>query len=144
MISDKKNTIILEDSKINIKLKLSALWVTIMFCFIYADILGFYDKDSIDEIMKGNMGFLGPVTQGLMLGSAVLMSIPGIMVFISISLKPKVNRLLNIIFAALFGVITLITIVISYWYYYVFFGIVEISLIALIIKYAWKWPIQEN
>jgi len=40
MNSEKKTVTILEDAKINIKIKLSALWATVMFLFAYVDIMG--------------------------------------------------------------------------------------------------------
>ena len=41
MNSEKKNATILEDVKVNIKIKLSALWVSIMFIYLYVDVFGF-------------------------------------------------------------------------------------------------------
>ena len=37
----------LEDMKIDIKIKLSALWIALMFLYTYADILGFYAPGNI-------------------------------------------------------------------------------------------------
>jgi hypothetical protein len=37
----------LEDVKINVKFKLSALWVTLMFFYLYADILAFYQSGTL-------------------------------------------------------------------------------------------------
>ena len=42
MNSNKKTATILEDVKITVKIKLSAIWVTIMFVYIYVDIFRFY------------------------------------------------------------------------------------------------------
>jgi len=41
MNTNKKTVSMLEDVKINVKIKLSALWVTVMLCYAYGDILGF-------------------------------------------------------------------------------------------------------
>ncbi len=38
MNTNKKTTRILEDVKINVKIKLSVLWVAVMLCYIYGDL----------------------------------------------------------------------------------------------------------
>ena len=42
----------MEDVKINVKMKLSALWVAVMFLYVYGDIFGLYKPGHIQEIMK--------------------------------------------------------------------------------------------
>lgn len=130
-----------EDQPIGVKQKLAALWTSLMFCFIYADILGLYDPWLIGEILKGSMGPLGPITQELKLAVAVLMSIPAVMVFLSLALKPTANRWANIASGTLFGVITCITLLMGPWVYYIYFAVLELVLIVLIVWHAWKWPV---
>jgi hypothetical protein len=136
-----------EDARVNVKMKLSALWVTVMFCYIYADILGLYDKWLLGEILKGNMGPLGPITQELKLGVAILMSIPALMVFLSIVLKPKINRWANIISGSLLTIVIFLTLVMAFttepWAYYVYFASIEIPITLFIVWSAWKWPTQK-
>jgi hypothetical protein len=48
-----KTARILEDVKINVKIRLSALWVMLMFFYIYADVLKFYTPGYIEEMMSG-------------------------------------------------------------------------------------------
>ncbi len=140
MESKNTTTTIYEDVKINVKFKLSALWVAVMLCYIYGDIIGFFVPGTIDEILTGNMGFLGPVTQGLVLASGVMMSIPAIMVFLSLVLRPKINRLTNIIFGIIFTGIIIVTMFMDPWYYYIYLGIIEMALTLLVVWYASKWP----
>lgn len=85
----------LEDVQINVKLKLSALWVALMFCYTYADILGFYAPGNLAELVSGEIAGI-QMTQGLLLGSAILMVIPSLMIFLSLVLKAQVNRIVNI------------------------------------------------
>ena len=42
MNSEKKTATILEDVKINIKIKLSALWIAVNILYIYVDVYSFY------------------------------------------------------------------------------------------------------
>ena len=144
MNTNKKTARILEDVKINVKIKLSALWVAVMFCYLYADVISFYKPGLIEEIIAGEVvGF--QITQAFLLGSAILMAIPSVMVFLSLTLKAKANRWANIILGIVYTGVILITLLMPgpSAYYYIFFGIVEIVLTALIVWYAWKWPKQE-
>ena len=88
------------------------------------------------------MAPLGAVTQGVLVGTSAMMAIPSVMIFLSVALKPNVNRWLNIIFGSLFTVIILITM--WGWAFYVFYGVIEITLTSLVVWYAWNWPKQER
>ena len=122
-------------------MKLSALWVSVMFCYIYADYFGLYVPGKLQRMLEGRMGPLGPTTEGVLLGTSVLMAIPSVMVFLSLALKPRPNRWLNIVFGVIYTVIILITM--WGWRFYIFYGIVEITLTGSVVCYAWKWPRQE-
>ncbi len=133
---------ILEDVKINVKMKISGLWVAVMLCYLYGDIVRLYEPGALEEMLAGRMGPLGPTTQGLLLGVAMFMAIPALMVFLSLVLNPKANRWANIILGLVFTVVMLITMPGASGYY-IFLGIVEVALTALIVWHAWKWPRQE-
>ncbi|MFC1936027.1 DUF6326 family protein [Chloroflexota bacterium] len=143
MYTNNKTAKILEDVKINVKIKLSALWIVLMFCYTYADILGFYAPGNIEELISGEIAGI-QMTQGLLLGSAVLMAIPSIMVFLSLTLKAKANRLANIIVGVVYmGVLGSTFLTGRNPAYYIFYASGKATLIALIIWYAWKWPKSE-
>ncbi len=143
MNSNRKTARILEDVKINVKVKLSALWVTVMFLFAYVDIFGKYEPGHLENAIAGEIaGF--QITQGWLLGVTIMMTIPSLMVFLSLALKPKVNRWANIV-VAIFKIIVVVGslfIGVS-WAYYIFGSILEVVLLSLIVWYAWKWPKQE-
>ena len=72
--------------------------------------------------------------------AAMLMSIPGIMVLLSLTLPYKATRYANIIMG-LFHIVIMLT---SFFVgdldlYYLYLGIVEMGFNALAIWYAWKW-----
>jgi len=138
-----KKTTALEDMKINIKMKLSALWVAMMLLYIYADILSLFRPGLIEEMISGRMGPF-PVTQGSLLTASILMIIPAVMVFLSLTLRPKVNRWANIIFGVLYTVVNISNLIGETWIYYISFGVVEIALTLLIVWYAWKWRNPEG
>ena len=143
MNSNKKTARILGDVKINVKIKLSALWVTLMFFYLYADALTFYQPGIIEEIIAGEIVGI-QITKLFLLGAAILMAIPSVMVFLSLTLKAKANRWANIILGIFYTGFILFTMVMpGTWAYYFLFGTVEVVLTALIVWYAWKWPKQE-
>jgi hypothetical protein len=133
----------LDDIKIHVKFKLSALWRSVMFCYIYGDYFGLYQPGKLRGMLEGRMVPLGPATQGVLLGTSILMAIPSVMVFLSLALKPALNRWLNIILGVIFTLIMLITMPGS-WAFYMFLGIVEVVLTASIVRYAWSWPRPET
>lgn len=132
----------LKNEKIPLKIKLSALWIAAMLCYIYGDIIGFYQPGFIKEVIEGKMGPLGPVTQGLLFGVAIFLAIPAVMVFLSLILTPEVNRWTNIILGLIYTAAILLTMLMGPWIYYYFLGIIEVFITSAIVGYAWKWPRQ--
>src|SRR5687767_12124279 len=128
----------MEDMKINVKMKLSALWIAMMLLYIYADILSLFRPGQIEEMIEGLMGPF-PVTQGSLLTASILMIIPAVMVFLSLTLRPKVNRRANVTLGILYTLVNISNLIGETWAYYIFFGIIEIVLTLLIVWYAWKW-----
>jgi hypothetical protein len=93
----------LQDFKINVRVKLSALWVSLMFCYIYGDFFSLFVPGRIQGLMNGQSG-AGPTTPFVLLAYAVLLSMPPLMIFLSLVLKPKVNRLINIVIGIFFTI----------------------------------------
>ncbi len=146
-MNPKKTARSLEDVKINVKMKLSALWVAVMLCYIYGDIFTLNVPGIVEKIIAGKMMGLVSVTPMLLIGSSILMTIPSIMVFLSLALKPKINRWANIILGLLYTFVMLFTMLIDSFdpwrAFYMFLGIIEVAVTLLIVSYAWKWPKQE-
>ncbi len=132
----------LEDTKINVKIKLAALWVSLVLIYLYADLFGFYIPGHIEDIIAGELaGF--QITPLLLLGFMTLMTLPSLMVFLSLILKPKVNRWANIVIG-IFQLIFVLGGIIDPNIYFVFASSVESVILLLIIWYAWTWPTQED
>lgn len=138
-----KKTTEKEDGKIDVRLKLSAFWAALMFLYIYADIFSLYRPGQIEEMISGRMGPF-PVTQGSLLAAAVLMVIPAVMVALSLTLKPKVNRWANIILGVLYTFVNISNLIGETWAYYILSGVVELALTLLVVGYAWKWRNPEG
>ena len=60
-----KITTELEDMKISVKMKLSALWAAVMFCFIYGDIFSLHKPGVIADMMAGKIGTFSRVTRNV-------------------------------------------------------------------------------
>ena len=136
---------ILADVKIDVKLKLAALWTSVLFLMIYVDYFGLYIPGFVENIIAGEVGHTGiQVTQLFLVSAMTLMMIPSLMIFLSLALKPGANRWTNIIAGTFKLVVVLALAVGETWGYYIFASIVEAALFSLIIRYAWKWPRQEE
>jgi len=124
----------------DVKIKLAGLWTALMFCYAYADILAHMRSDIIQGIIAGELEGI-QITQEMLLASAFLMLIPILMIFLSLVLKPKANRWINIIIGIVYAAINLITMLTTggAWVYYYVFAAVEVVFTALIAWYAWKW-----
>jgi len=138
-----KRTIETEDIKINVKMKISALWAAMMLLYIYADILSLFRPGQIEEMIEGLMGPF-PVTQASLLTASVLMIIPAVMVFLSLILKPKADRWVNIALGVLYTAVNISNLLGETWAYYILFGVVEIACTSLIVWYSWRWPNPEG
>jgi len=129
----------LEDIKIPTRLKLSALWASLMFCYIYGDYFGLYQPGNLKDMLNGQMGPLGPTTQGVLLGTAALMAVPSLMVFLSLALTAVLSRWFNIVLGLAYAVIILVSMP-GAWAFYQFLGVIEAVLSVLIAWQAWRWP----
>jgi hypothetical protein len=132
----------LEDIKVNVKLKLAALWASMMFFYIYVDYFGLYKPGIVENILAGKV-FVFDITQAFLLTALVLTTIPALMIFLSVALPAKLSRWTNIIVAAVWIPYTLFNLAGEAWMHMVYGAVVEVVLLLLIILYAWKWPKQK-
>lgn len=82
-----------QDNKIDIRIQLAFMWTSLMFCYIYCDYFDLYTPDKISGIINGTSMLNDPWK---LFAASVLLVIPSLMIYLSISLPPKINRLLNI------------------------------------------------
>jgi len=121
----------------DIRTKLSVLWIFILMNLIFRDLHEFASKDFLEEALTGHVNGL-KLTDGLMLFGGVLAEIPIIMVVLSLVLKRKSNRFLNLVS----GLIILSFLIFNIPtadlddFFFLFF---EMGASAIIIWSAWKW-----
>jgi ABC-type transport system involved in cytochrome c biogenesis permease component len=130
----------LENPKVNIKIKLALLWSSVLFCYLYGDYFELYVPDKVNGMMTGDSMLDSPTK--LLIASLVI-AIPAVMVALSILLKPKISRFFNLLFGSLFTLMMLLIGINSLtpWYsFYVFFAFLESIITFSIVWFAWKWP----
>jgi len=118
----------------DVKIILSVSWIAVMLTYLLGDVLRIYPGD----FKPGEIGGR-PVTQNLLLGIAILMAVPIVMVFLSLTLSYQLNRWANIIAAIVFlgfNLIGLPTYPSAYDRFFIFVGL---GLNVPTVWYAWQW-----
>ncbi len=136
----------LEDRKVNVKVKLALLWVALMFLYLYNDILSMYQPGHVADLFEGHLEGV-EFTQTLLIGAAILMAFPSFMVLLSLILKARVNRIVNIVVGIFHVFVLLGTQFVGEgetWFYWRFYELLEALFLVLIVWSAWKWPTSES
>ena len=119
---------------IDIRIKLSAIWVALMLTYLLGDVLRIFSGD----FKPGEIGGM-EVSPVMYLGMAALMVIPIVMVVLSLILGQPVNRWANIIVAVVFFLFNLVGLPTYPSAYDKFLIVVGLAFNALTVWYAWKW-----
>jgi Family of unknown function (DUF6326) len=131
----------LADIQVHVRFKLAGLWTSVMFCYVYGDIFWLYKPGKVQSMLDGKMPPFNHVTQGVLLGTSISMAIPAVMIILTLALKARASRWLNLIMGLLYAAFVAETMP-GAWAFYLFFGSLDILLTALIVWYAWRWPRQ--
>ena len=127
-----------EPFKVNVRVKISALWTAMLFVFAYIDIFGFFRSDVRADVEAGVVsGFT--VNQTFLLVTTIYILIPSVMVFGALVLRPRINRIVNITLSILYA-LTIIAGAVGEWTYYIVGSAIEVALLAAIFHYARTWP----
>ena len=118
----------------DVQIILSGLWVALMLSYLLGDVLRIFAGDFKAGQMEGKK-----MSQKMLLGMAVLMLVPIVMVFLSLALANPVNQWVNIVAAIFlfgFNLIGLPTYPSAYDKFLIVVGLV---FNGLTIWYAWTW-----
>ena len=126
----------------DIRIKLSALWIARMLTGIQGDVIRLMDPAVLEDIISGETAV--PVTAEVLASMGILMLIPIAMVFLSLELKYKPTRWLNIIIAVIFIAIDGIGFIMPRPLYENVMGIGYVLFCALIVWFAFKWTEKEE
>jgi len=122
-----------------IRIKLSGLWISLMLTYLLGDVLRIFSGDFNAGEISGM-----EISQAMYLGMVVLMVIPILMVFLSLTLPEKATRWANLILAIFFFVFNLIGLPTYPSLYDQFLIIVGLGFNILTVWYAWKWKIGDT
>ncbi|WP_438853774.1 DUF6326 family protein [Agromyces sp. M3QZ16-3] len=132
----------LDTLPIPVQAKLAAAWTSFMFLYLYVDYLHLYRPGTVDGILAGVV-FEFDVSSALLTAFLALISIPALMVMLSMTLPARMNRAANLVVAALYIPVTAFNAVGETWDWAVFYGLsigLELLLLAFILRSAWTWP----
>ena len=130
----------LEDLRMPVQAKLAAAWTSFMFLYIYVDYFALYKPGVIDDILAGVVWEFD-ISQTLLTAFLTSVAIPILMVMLSMTLPARANRTINLVVASLYVPFSMFNAVGESWLYFYGLGIVlELILLALIVRYAWTWP----
>ena len=122
---------------VGVRPKLSALWTTMLFVFVYVDLFSLYRPDVRAEIASGEVaGFT--VGEGFLLSATLYVLLPSLMVFLSLVLPRKVARPLTIGLAVAY-IATIVAAAIGEMGYYVLGSAVEVGLLVTMVVMARRW-----
>lgn len=129
----------LEEFTVNIRIKLSGLWTTIMFCYIYGDYFELYVPKKVDSLLSGQNNLDSPLKLFI---ATIVLTMPALMIFLSLVLKPRLTKWLSIgvaLFLSLFTLLVGIASVSEWRTFYVFLSLLETVLTFTVVVMAWNW-----
>jgi hypothetical protein len=130
----------LHDPPTPVRTKLAAAWASFMFFYIYVDYLHLYKPGAIDDILAGVV-FEFDISQTFAVSSLALVGIPSLMILLSTALPARASRTLNLVVAALYLPVSAFNVLGESWVYFYGLGVVvEVIVLAYILRTSWTWP----
>lgn len=128
------------DTKVDVKVVLSGLWISMLMVFAYVDIFGFFRADMIQGALAGKLPVVGfAINQRFLLLTTIYIVIPSLMVVVALVAPARINRTSNIVIGALY-IASIVAGMGDPWKYYVLGSAVEVALLIAIIRVSVKWP----
>jgi riboflavin transporter FmnP len=113
----------------DVRVRLSTLWVFMLFNYLYCDVV-----TGFDHTLNTNL------SPDALLVASFLMEIPIAMVLLSRVLKYRPNRWANVVVGVFMTVVQLGSFVVgSPAHYYIFFSAIEIACLLFIVWTSWRW-----
>lgn len=133
-------TTTLHDQPIPVRITLAAAWTSFMFLYAYVDILNFFTPGVIHDILDGRV-FEFDLSQTFSTAALALVAVPALMIVLSATLPARAARVTNLAVAALYVPVTAVNVVGESWIVFYGLGVVlELGLLALIVRCASRWP----
>ena len=131
----------LQNAKVDVKVALSGLWISMLFVFAYVDIFGFWRADVVNGALAGRIpGGDTAIDQTFLTLASLYVLVPSLMVLMSLLASARVNRIANIVVSLLYAASIVVTMIGETWAYYILGSVVELLLLVSIARVAWAWP----
>ena len=125
-----------------VRIILSALWGARMLSSLQGDAVRLSDPMVLKELVAGT----AEVTEAMLLGFSVILAIPILMTFLSLTLRYPTVRWTNLIigvFFVLFELYFMFTFYIHDPAYEIFWGLAYLLFALLVVWYPWQWSEPE-
>lgn len=133
----------LQDTKVDVKVVLGGLWISMLFVFAYVDIFGFWRADVIRGALDGEVPGAGfTINQTFLTFTTIYILIPSLMVVVSLVTPARINRPVNMVASLIYAASIVVSAVGETWGYYIIGSVVEVLLLLTIARLAWTWPRQ--
>lgn len=126
-----------DQTAVSVRVKIAGLWTSLLMVFAYVDIFGFFRADVVNDALAGKVHIF-EVGQTFLLLTTLYVTIPSLMIFLSLVLAPKINRWANIVVAAVYAITIAGSMVGESWLYFLFGSAVELVLLGIIVWFAWN------
>ena len=128
-----------EEKKMDMKSKLSTLWIFVALNYLYCDVVSLMDPELLPQYLRGNVNGL-EFTPWFLLGAGILVEIFIAMVLLSRVLPYRANRWANIAAGTIMTAVQSASLFVGTPApYYLFFSAIEIATTVLIVWFAWSW-----
>lgn len=130
-----------QNTRVDVKLVLCALWTVVLFVFAYVDIFGFFRADTLNAALDGKIANTPFTVDQVFLTLTLIYILPPIlMVALSLLLPPRINRMVNVVVSVLYAISILVSCIGEPWLYYILGSLIEVALLAVVARSAWQWP----
>lgn len=138
---NKNRTVDLHDTKVDVKVVLSGLWISMLFVFAYVDIFGFWRTDVINGALLGEIPGPGfQINQSFLVFITIYILIPSLMIVVSLFAPARVNRPTNVVVSLVYVASVVVAMVSETWLYFILGSVVEVALLLAVAGVAWTWP----
>lgn len=132
-----------QDTPVDIRLRLSGLWIVLMFIFAYVDIFGLFRAEVLEGLLDGKIAGTPIEVNQLFLVVAVIYILPAsLMVYFNLTLRPAISRRANVIVAAIYMVTVVLSCIGEESFHYLLGSAIELVIFAIIIRTARNWPTE--
>lgn len=129
----------LEEFRTPTKVKLAAMWTSLMFLYVYGDYFNLYSPGKLGKVAAGDVGPVNAADEAGMAALSMMMVVPALMIALSLLLPASLSKWLNVLFGLAYAAILAMTLP-GAPLFYLAYGAIEIPLSLLIALTALFWP----